>query len=280
MPSIDASSIYEEIMLSKKYASLYKPLVMRTCEEESRKYNNDKERVKAVKSTLHAMYGAYLSSNGFKKAEKYLDSLSKDTEQILHLHASTKERMRCISDFYKFIFETTGAVKSVLDIGCGFNPFTLPYFPKNGKNVKKYYALDIDERIAELNNRYFKLVGLPALAGCTDIIAETPDESVDVAFLFKILPLIERQAKGRSAKLLREIKAQHIVVSYPTKSLSGKGKGMHTFYAAAFEELLGEDLVVSAKKEIGDELVYVVVNKALTQPLFLPEICHSAIMGM
>ena len=260
-----ATSICEEILSSKKYAALYKPLVLRICEEEYEKYNSDKERLKAVKNVLHAMYGAYLSSNSLKKTEKYLDSFSigtdQGTDQILHLHASTKERMRSINDFYGFIFDAVGAVESLLDIGCGFNPFTLPYFSEKGKGIKKYYALDIDERIAELNNRYFELMVLPSLAGCVDIIAETPKESVDAAFLFKLLPLIERQAKGRSAKLLREIDARHIIVSYPTKSLSGKGKGMRTFYAAAFEDLIGEDLCVSAEKEIGDELVYVVVKK-------------------
>ena len=261
----NAINIREEILSSKKYAALYRPLALRICEEEYEKYNSDKERLKAVKSILHAMYGAYLSSNSFKKTERYLDSFSAGadygTDQVLYLHASTKERMRSIKDFYGFIFDAVGAVETLLDIGCGFNPFTLPYFPEKGKGIKKYYAMDIDERIAELNNRYFELMGLPLLAGCVDIIAETPEKSVDVAFLFKILPLIERQAKGRSAKLLREIDARYIVVSYPTKSLSGKGKGMYAFYAAAFEDLMGEDLCVYAEKEIGDELVYVVVKK-------------------
>ena len=262
-----ALNICEEILTSKKYATLYRPLVLRVCEAEYKKYSNDKDRIKGARNALHAMYGAYLSADIYKKAGKLLDILitseqagvkSNTLEQILRLHSSTKERLRTLSDFYQFIFDNIGKADTVLDIGCGFNPFTLPFFPE-GKPAK-FYAMDIDERIADLNNRYLSALGMPALAGCRDIAVDTPSVTADVAFLFKILPLIERQAKGRSAKLLSEIKAQYLVVSYPTKSLSGKEKGMQAFYAAAFEEVIGGNLFISAKKEIGTELVYVLTK--------------------
>ena len=280
-----AKNIYEEILFSKKYSTLYKPLVLRVCEEEYKKYSNDKERVKGAKSTLHAMYGAYLTVGCHKKANKILKKIKEENENhekkneerenqknkkqenlkgILQLHASTKERTLHLTEFYQFIFENIGSIKSVLDIGCGLNPFTLPYMPNNDKIVE-YHALDIDYRIADLNNSYFTSLGLPALAGCADIITETPRISVEVAFLFKLLPLIERQAKGRGIQLLREIDARHLIITYPTKSLSGKMKGMKAFYAAVFEEMfrdeLSNDLFISAKGEIGDELIYVVNKK-------------------
>ena len=104
-------NIYEEIFQSKKYAFLYKPLVMRICEEEYKKYSNNKDRVKGVKNTLHAMYGAYLSADSFKKANKLMDnyfvteeheekSNQEILEKILCLHASTKERMWYLQNFY------------------------------------------------------------------------------------------------------------------------------------------------------------------------------------
>jgi len=250
----------EEIFASKKYAALYRPLVLRICDEEYKKYDNNKDRVKAVKHTLHAMYGAYLNSADiFKKANKLLDVQDPDIGRLLNLHASTKERMRHLNDFYSFIFESIGVVESVLDIGCGLNPFTLPYFPQK---PLKYYAFDIDERIAGLNNRYFEHLCLPALAGCMDISIETPKMTADAAFLFKLLPLIERQSKGRSIRLLREINAKFLIITYPTTSLSGKEKGMKSFYTSAFVQMIASDpdegLFVFAKKQIGNELVYIV----------------------
>lgn len=246
-------SIIDEIQTSKKYSGLYEPLLRRICEEEYLKYNKHKEAVKAIKDTLHGMFGAYISADIFKKANKLLDA--RETEKILQLHASTKERYKYLADFYKFIFGITGQAESILDIGCGFNPFTLGYFPKP---PARYYALDIDHRIADINNRYFSQLGLPSLASCLDATTETSKECADVAFLFKLLPLIERQSKGRAITLLKSIKAKHIVVTYPTKSLTGKKKGMTTFYAAAFEEIINNSFKILAKEIIGDELIYII----------------------
>jgi len=254
-------TVAEEILTSKKYASLYKPLVERICEEESKKYTNRKEQVKAAKNTLHSMYGAYLSNDIYKKAGKLMDS--KQPEGILPLHASTKERLRDMQAFYDFIFEATGKADIVLDIGCGFNPFTLPYWPHK---PAEYHAIDLDERIAEINNRYLTSQALPALAICGDAAVQTPAIPADTAFLFKLLPLLDRQAKGRSAALLRELNARNIVVTYPIKSLSGKEKGMRTFYASAFREITADDFTVIAEREIGMELVYVVTKNQAYSP--------------
>jgi len=253
----DALLICEKVLASKKYSALYKPLVLRICEEECQKHAK-KEQIKAVKSSLHTIYGAYISGEIHKKANRILDSPPPDFERILSLHASTRERFAYLPAFYEFIFKHIGAVESLLDIGCGFNPFSLPWFPFSGDGLEKYYALDIDTATAELNNRLFALLGKPQLASCVDIVAETPVAAVDAAFLFKLLPVVERQAKGRSVQLLQEINAKFLVITYPTKSLSGREKGMQEFYSAAFEEVVEKQAVkLIAKQEIGHELIYI-----------------------
>ena len=266
MSLFGALEICEEILRSKKYATLHRPLVLRICEEEYKKYSNYRDRLKGAKNALHSIYGAYLTNNIFKKAEKLMEviaeergKISQSQERLLRLHASTKERMAEMITFYQFIFEVVGEAESIIDIGCGFNPFTIPYYPVPPPS--KYYALDIDERMAELNNRYFRSLKIPELAGCIDITTTSPKAKADLAFLFKLLPLIDRQARGRSSKLLREIDAQHLIITYPTKSLTGKEKGMQAFYAAAFEEVIGGNLFITAKKQIGNELVYVVAKR-------------------
>jgi len=268
----DALIICEKVLASKKYSMLYSPLVLRVCEGECKKHPK-KEQLKAVKSSLHTIYGAYGFGEIHKKANRLLDSLGswqseqnksglalqKDIfERVLSLHASTRERMTYLTEFYGFIFEHIGSVESVLDIGCGFNPFTIPWFPVKG--LEKYYALDIDKATAELNNRLFGLLGKPLLASCVDIVIETPPTAVEAAFLFKLLPVIERQAKGRCIQLLNEINAKFLVITYPTKSLSGKEKGMQEFYSATFEGMISSATPafrLVAKREIGNELVYI-----------------------
>ena len=178
---------------------------------------------------------------------------------VLGLHASTRERLDSLEAFYAFVREGTGSARSVLDLGCGLNPFVLPLL--EWPELEAYHALDIDLRLAKLNNRLLERRGLPPLAGTWDAAARTPEERVDVAFLFKLLPVLEAQRKGRGMELLQELNARRLVVSFPSRSLSGREKGMTRHYAEYLEGGLPEVLEILGRAEIGNELVYVLKRR-------------------
>jgi len=270
--------IFSEIILSKKYAHLYAPLIMRICREEYAKYKKDKDRIKAVKNKLHIIYGAFFSDECHKKAGAIIENVGANSvrpplpshnqtgeqssplkyrdisAEIMRLHASTNERLDILDEFYNFIFDITGQAESILDIGCGFNPFSIPFMKQD---IKKYHAYDIDYRTVKLINNYFDLLNLPNLANCIDIIAETPRVLADVAFIFKLMPVIEAQKSGRAFEFLKEINAGYIAVTYPVKSLGGKNKGMSANYAKSFESGL-DNFKIIKQKIIGNELIYVI----------------------
>jgi len=262
---IDAiGSIYNEVVLSKKYAALCEPLIMRICREEYPKYKKDKDRIKSIKNKLHIIYGAFQSGETHKKAASIIEGLDNSiihlkeaSADIMRLHTSSNERVDSLDKFYGFIFDTIGhsQIRSILDIGCGFNPFSLDFMPAD---IVEYHAYDIDYRTIELLNRYFKLRGLPSLAATADIISETPQDIADAAFVFKLMPVIEIQSPGRGFALLRELNTRYIVVTYPIKSLCGKNKGMEINYAQTFECGSSEDFEIIAQSIIGDELVYII----------------------
>ncbi|MCL1884493.1 MAG: hypothetical protein FWF81_12190 [Defluviitaleaceae bacterium] len=239
-----------------KYGTLFPPLVERIFSEESSK----KDPVKSAKTRLHQIYGAYFQGN--KKASKLLDAQEIEIEKILKLHASTRERLPYISEFYGFIEAHTCAVKSVLDLGCGFNPFAISMM-RDGfyKNLHAYYAYDIDLFTKEILNRFFAQIGLPNGANCMDLAVQTPPENVDLALALKLLPVIEAQFPKRGFELYNALNAQFLVISYPLKSLGGREKGMGKNYSAAFERALDEGLLnnfsLVASEKIGNELVYI-----------------------
>ena len=240
-------------MLMKKYAHIYKPLLERVYEEERQKHKREKDGVKAAKAKLHTIFGAFSNTDAHKSALTLLEK-NADEAEIMKFHASTRERLPYLTDFYGFIFAHIGASACVLDLGCGFNPFSLPWFPEKPKT---YHALDIDTRTADLTNRYFALQNLPPLAACADLAVETPNIQADVVFLFKLLPVLEAQKRGRGADLLRELRAKHFVLSYPLKTLSGKEKGFKDFYAAEARKLFSDEFPLVAEKVIGNELIYI-----------------------
>lgn len=259
--AIELKNYTDAVTASKKYASLYPPLIERICAEEMQKYKSEREVVKSVKNKLHLLYGAYLEETNLKKtqaAQTLVDA--RDAEAIMRLHASTRERLPYLTTLYEFIFGVTGTVRILMDIGCGYNPFSLPWMPH--ESFETYYACDIDVPASALINRWLSLNGLPEAAFCADIAAQTPMQAVDLALVFKLLPVLDGQQKGRGFALLSQLNAKHIAVTYPLKTLCGKEKGMGAHYARQLEDGLTHAplLTVAARAEIGNELVFVLKN--------------------
>ena len=267
--------------MTKKYAAVYPPLIERLQGEESHKKGPDS--IKAVKTKLHQLYGAYTQDNAHKKARTLLDELEKTaqsavlgsgdespagcgaephglnvfSQKILNLHASTKERLAHYAEFYDFILQHTGPVESVLDIGCGYNPFSIPLIPAT---LKAYYAYDIDTKVADLLNRFFVFMNMPPLAQCADLAVYVPEDVADIALMCKLVPVLEAQAPGSGYRLAREVNTKYLLITYPLKSLGGREKGMTRHYAAAFEKALTDGelgrFMLIGQEQVGHEMLY------------------------
>jgi len=242
--------------MTKKYGGVYPPLIDRFLTEEQKKGRD----LKAVKTKLHQVYGAYTQDNAHKKAAALVENPSVETANaLLSLHASTKERLSHYMEFYDFIFRHTGDVESVLDVGCGYNPFSVPLMPNT--KLAAYYAYDIDTRVAELINSYFAGLGLPQGAGCADLAVYTPQETADLGLMLKLMPVLEAQVPGSGFFLAKNLNVRYLVITYPTKSLGGRQKGMASNYDTAFQTAYGEGklgkFTLMSQTIIGNELIYI-----------------------
>jgi len=272
--------------MTKKYAAVYQPLVERLEAENGHKKGPDS--IKAVKTKLHQLYGAYTQDNAYKKAAVIISALEAESARcceepdsarhceersdeataasLLSLHASTKERLLYYAEFYNFIFSHTGLIESVLDIGCGYNPFSIPLMP--AANLNAYHAYDIDMRVADLLNRFFACMRLPPLAKCADLAVHIPRQRADIALMCKLVPVLEAQAPGSGYRLARELNTRHLLITYPLKSLGGREKGMAKHYAAAFEKALADgelgEFELVADGIAGAELLYLLRKNRLT----------------
>lgn len=80
--------------------------------------------------------------------------------------------------------------------------------------------------------------------------------SVDVALLLKLAPCLEQLEKGVVRRLLDELTAQVLIVSFPAQSLGGQRKGMVEHYTAQMEALIaGRDWMVE-RFQFASELVF------------------------
>jgi 16S rRNA (guanine(1405)-N(7))-methyltransferase len=254
------------IKTSRKYRHLADPLIRRIGRREllnRRKFN---DAVKATKNKLHQVGGAYLELDmlyprwtehlraAYSSGER--DSLLAVCRAIMAKHSSTRERLPDLDGFYKTLFPYLGSVKTVLDLACGLNPLAIPWMPLAPNST--YYACDIYKDMVDFLNSFFPMTDVAGHAVLADLGEGAPSVRADVALLLKTLPCLEQVDKNRSLALLESVDARHLLVSYPSRSLGGRGKGMADNYEREFRELVAHTRWKLQRFEFSRELVFLV----------------------
>ncbi len=232
---------------SRKYRFLCEDTLRRVAAWAGARHPGRREIVKAAKRKLHQAYGAYLEGADPAEVEAEVRALPADLPDeelravclgILRRHASTEERVPFMAEAYSEVFRRTGTPRAVLDLACGLNPFAFPWMglPED----VAYHACDIDTRIVSAVDAFLSWLGVSHSAACADVLVSVPEVEADVALLLKTLPCLERQEKGSGARVVREVTARWVVVSFPAQSLGGREKGMREHYREGMRRIEAE----------------------------------------
>jgi len=171
-------------------------------------------------------------------------------------HASTRERLPILDQFYAGIFSYLPPIRSVLDVACGLHPLAISWMPL-GEDAE-YYSCDIYHGMMNFLQAYLAIINMRGSAQVRDVIQHCPTHKVDVAFILKTIPCLEQVDKSAGSRLLHTINADHLVVSFPISSLGGKRKGMVEHYETRFRELVAHEKWEIKRLEFSSELVFVV----------------------
>lgn len=270
MTRLDKAVALEQLMTdvsrSSKYRDICPELISLIGAQELEKRRNVKEAIKATKNKLHQVGGAYLDgrdnrADWLAKLQQALDlgqpdQLKNSCQHIMGYHASTRERLPILEEFYATLFAQLPPIHSILDIACGLNPLSLPWMPL--PQPPTYYAYDIYQNMMHFLTAYFELMHIEGDSQARDVIQSCPARPVDLALVLKVLPCLEQLDKQAAQRLLHTINARHIVVSYPIQSLGGKSKGMASYYEEHFKRLIETDNWQVRKLEFATELVFLI----------------------
>ncbi len=236
-----------------------------------------KKLVKYVREKAHDVYGMFQAKT-INKRHNLLEELRKaikensgkktiiKKEKILEKHAallkthiSTCERIKNNKELYQTIFSITGKPESILDLGCGLNPLTIPFMELD--NID-YIASEFNQPDVDFLNEYFTIMpgeikGIAVKINLLEDYERLKEYNVDVCFLFKVLDSLENIRKNISYDIIKNIDANFIVVSFPLKTLSGK-KEMNLKKRNWFEKICNRYNHNFESFELGDELYYVV----------------------
>jgi 16S rRNA (guanine(1405)-N(7))-methyltransferase len=261
----DLETIVTDVSSSKKYGTVCRDTIRRVAERELTHHDSLKAATKATKRRLHQVYGAFEGSFDYDVAYQRLAAAHEEDSEpelkavlcdIMATHSSTNERLPILDRFYSSVFEITGQPASLLDLGCGLNPLALPWMGL--PTSVRYIALDIDSERIRFVNRYLALVGREPLARCQDILSHPPDDDAGLALLLKMSPSLERQDPGATLRLIEQVRAPFVVVSYAVRSLGGRERGMISHYQQHFAQLVTEQAWLVEKLLLESELVFIV----------------------
>lgn len=244
MADVELDALVETVLNSAKYRKVTPTLVRAIGAQELRKRRNQKEAVKATKNKLHQTVGAYWQ--GQQEYDDWLTQLTAAVadpaqvrtvcQAIMRHHASTRERLPLLTEFYTTIFADLPPIHSVLDLACGLNPLTIPWMPLAADAV--YHACDIAHDQAAFLSRALPLLGVQGNATVCNLLEMIPAIKADVVLLLKTLPCLEQVDPTIGERLLTTIDAPVLIVSFPGQSLGGRYKGMTTTYPTHLQALL------------------------------------------
>lgn len=225
------------------------------------------DAVKRTKRGLHEIYGAYLPAGvpGYDAILRRLRAAATTGDQLavsavlgsaMSAHASTRERLPHLAAFYRGILDRVATPATVRDVACGLNPLALPWMRLPPSTT--YLASDIDTRQIAFLAQAMVVLDVPHRADVLDLVVGRVDEPADVTLLLKTVPCLERQRPGAGWDLVDAVNSPTVVLTFPTRSLGRRSKGMFQTYSAAFEANARVRRWTFESFEIPNELVYVV----------------------
>ncbi len=265
--SLDADFVIEltaKLLDSRKYRSMKMPAatINDLITQAQTITSNPREVEQIVREKLHNLTATYLGDPDYATYSQKLDEACQKGDpteirqlcrELLSSHASTRERLPLLDDFYPRLFTHVGNPATIMDLACALNPFALPWMGLSAGT--RYYAYDIHQPRLDLINHFFQLNNLEPLAINQDILVNPPQIECDVAFFFKEAHRFEQRRHGCNREFWQSLKCKILLVSLPTTSLTGKHPKLEQHRRLVMETIAGLPWKVS-EIEFSNEIVF------------------------
>ena len=254
--------VVERVRRSARYRDVDPAMLERLADEELARARNIDDAVKRVKRRLHQAVGAFRGAARPADLAAAWNGRLEDPEfraacaDAMRGHASTRERLPHLDTFFADIWSVTGRPAHVLDLGCGLNPLALPWM---GLASATYEAIDVDERPLVTVRQFLSLVGQPHRVTHRDLVAAPTAEPAYVALLLKLVTTLDRQDPSAAARLVGALHVGYAIVSFTTRTLGGRSRGMERTYRDRLARLVSDAGRVAEVSEasVASELVFV-----------------------
>jgi 16S rRNA (guanine(1405)-N(7))-methyltransferase len=140
--------------------------------------------------------------------------------QMLAAHASSAERLADLDGFYPALFELIPPPREVADVACALNPFSLPWL--RDVTGARYVGYDFNETFVDIGNEFFTRCYPDCRVVREDVLSKDEPVTADLVLLLKTYHCIEDRHPGAALRLVDDMAAGHVAISFPTRALNGR----------------------------------------------------------
>jgi 16S rRNA (guanine(1405)-N(7))-methyltransferase len=218
----------ERLRAAPKYRQIHLDTIADIVEREAAHGISDADLEHRARLKLHKVIADYLFIARPSRTLRGLDeavaagpeALRDWCRGVLARHFSTAERLPDLDRLYPAILGLTGPASSIADLACALNPFTVPWL--RAVTPATYVGYDLNMRYVELGASFLELTDATSAVRHRDVLVRPEEIRADVALLLKTYHCIEDRRSGAALRLVEDLAAAQVVVSFPVRTMSGR----------------------------------------------------------
>ena len=261
----DIHKLIKAVHSSRKYRDLLLPDdLLRDLIDVNLPTSKDLAELKTnFRKALHNVIAPYLEDIDYKQEThqlqkiaptlKHPESLKAYCLEIMSRHASTKERLPHLDQFFATIHDTVGAPNSILDLACALDPLCLPWM--NLQPDVSFKAHEINGARISFLQAFFQIAYPEAQAFQQDILLNPPPEHAECAFFFKEAHRLEKRQPGATRILIENTDVHTFILSLPAMDLKGHHSLEATHRHLVEKTLKGTNWQYDVR-QVGNELLF------------------------
>ena len=240
------NTVIARIAAAPKYRDVHPDTVAEVVRRESEATREVAELEHRSRARLHKVAALHLLTTRAAVLRRGIEPADLDDparrrlwcREMLAGHASTAERLPDLDRFYPTILGLVPAPRTVADIACALNPFTVPWLREVVD--AQYIGYDLNAQFVQIGNAFLSRGYPDCRVEHEDVLTRTAPLTADLALLLKTYHCIEDRHPGAGLRLVDRLAADHVVISFPTRALNGRG--------AVFARRHVEDLIELATR--------------------------------
>lgn len=256
------TDLIEETKTSRKYREMDLPEnFLLDLASQAAKIASTPAEIKTIfRKNLHNVIAPYLENIDYPQETlrlinepEILNDLPAYCLSVMKKHASTRERIPWLVEFFGVIEEQIGRPKLVLDLACALDPLSLPWLKLAPEPT--FLAFDVNGARISYLNQLFAAAFPFSKAIQQDIFVDPPCEKADCAFFFKEAHRLEKRQPGATARLLQQLNVDVIVLTLPATDLA-RHHSLENYHTQLVEKAVQGQSFFFEKIRVGDELLF------------------------